>query len=179
MQCPYVVDPAEENFSATARDVLSDAQLTALGLIAAEWGMLEAALYTNAAAICGLGARTLLTFTGNPGAKKLAEIIRAVLPTYVQEASARDKLDRLLKEVERLADLRNDAVHACWVVLPVAAGRWPLDARLTGSPLIVKNRGKSSRTFSLSESDMVTIANDVAATRHGLNEAVIELRGNL
>jgi hypothetical protein len=175
--------PIEGNpwvYECTAHDVLTPAQISALGLVAAEWGMLEAALRSHGAGLYRLSFFNVLT--GNPGGKQLAEILRETVGGYVPAGKERDKLIAVFAAVSPLADRRNDLMHACWGVVLIATGRMPaegpLGRREKGRKAfggLIKRRGIKSASISLSAAEMKALAVELRNVRYRLNRLALDI----
>jgi hypothetical protein len=105
-----------------AADILSAAYLSALGKIAAEWGMLEAALNNHGTAL--LQTRVYFgRLTGNPGGKGAAELLIDIVPSYLRtRPELESKMLSALRLVPPLADRRADLLHGMWGAILESTG---------------------------------------------------------
>ena len=99
----------KEVFDCRATNVLSSDQLMGLGKVAAEWGMLEAAINRHAGEVLGLGFAFQL-LTGNAVGRRVALILINAAPSILshEPSGTIDELVECLRKIERLADKRNE-----------------------------------------------------------------------
>src|SRR6266536_1655841 len=84
-----------------ASDFLSPAHLRALGRVAAEWGLLEYVLGSHGSRLTN---SRFPMMTGNPGAARHADLLRALVPFALREhPKSAERLIAALKRVEGLA----------------------------------------------------------------------------
>lgn len=161
-------DASTETYCCHATDVVTGPQLLALGKVAAEWGMMEAALNFH-------GSRLLRTrfavITGNPGAVRAAEILVEVLGYHMEgEPETVADIVATLRQMRVLAERRHNALHAAWSDVLVASGRAyseaPTDPQ---NAFLFKQGGKKLKQDMIGVSDLESLAEDVAQLRYRLN----------
>src|SRR6266542_6779862 len=97
-----------------ATDLLTDEQVSALGIVAAEFGRLEAALNSHGQRLFMLRI-PFTQMTGNAGATRHSELLLDAVGRYcdgVPDIVAH--ITKYLRDVPGLAVRRNEYVHAAW-----------------------------------------------------------------
>lgn len=157
-----------------AADLLTPEQLVGLGKVAAEWGMLEAALNSHATTL----TKTLVGWallTGNPGGRRTAELLSQVLPRYLPEhPHTSEKLMAILGSISGLADRRNDVLHAAWVNIAEAKSAAnneyePFRGSEPNWAYLFKQQGRTLKQFPMGANELEALASEIANARLRMN----------
>jgi hypothetical protein len=166
-----------------AAHILTPKQLIGLGKVAAEWGMLQAALNSYATVVTRMIAGWA-RITGNLDPGRSAELLIEVLPIYLgQYPEPQRKLIEVLKAIVALTPRRNEAMHAAWgSILDAKAIKRtrgiyaPSHLRAEpNSAYLMKNRGRTVKTFSMGAGDLERLASEIGDARLRINAIVKSL----
>ena len=172
--------PPRELDDCTAHDLLTDEELKALGLVAAEWGLLEASLERHGNLLFRLLGVNLAYMTGGAGGRRYAEILASALPTYFpdEKEAVANARSELLK-VGPLAAERSDLIHAAWTDILTIVGFGPPrpkeDRGDKAWGFLRKSRGAKHKSFTYTAAQMADVAARIAATRNSINRAMYDL----
>jgi hypothetical protein len=136
-------------------------------MVAAEFGMLEAALNYWGTVLL---QADLPKMTGGASAARHASILADLVPMRCKEhPEVRDHLVTHLSSVEQLQGRRNDLQHAFWSNISVVTGyHEPLKMEPNWAA-VRKSAGKNLKQFSVGATDMHTLADEIAKVRHEIN----------
>lgn len=166
--------PKDEPAGTRAADVLTPEQLIGLGKVAAEWGMLEAALNSHASVLTKLRPGWALV-TGNPGGRRSAELLSEVLAHYLPEhPDTRQKLIEVLHSIGPLADRRNDVLHAAWGNIIEAKSVFE-SSYVVSEPswaYLMKQQGRKLKQFPMGAGGLEALASEIAYVRLRINALV-------
>jgi hypothetical protein len=159
-----------------AVDILPPEHLTALGKVAAEWGMLEAALNNHGTAL--LETRVYFgTLTRNPGGRVTAELLSEIVPSYFRDfPELQIKLLDALALVSPLADHRANLLHGMWGAIGEATGLTGPLSVLRPMATVIKGGGGKWKWIEPSVKDIEKTADDIAHARFQINEAFMLVR---
>jgi hypothetical protein len=159
-----------------ANDILTAEQVSAMGRIACEWGMLEFALMAHGQNICRVfPGLTFNVLTGNPGGKKIAEILKTVSAVYLPPDVAL-QFQEIMTCVQHAGIKRDEYVHGVWNTVPAIIGHMtpsqPEDVMLN---VTRKSMGRRVQMKAVSTDELDGCAESIAQIRLEMNRLLFPL----
>jgi hypothetical protein len=150
---------------------LTPEHMRCIGLVAAEWSLLELNLRWEISAILGLrGATSVTALTGGAGAQALALAIRNLLDQGHLVEEQATPLRAAMTRVGDLTPLRNEIVHTAWLTAILPAG----SAQIFAAPKIAAvgtfsgGKRKTMKTVEYTRKQMRQVALDIQEIRYAI-----------
>lgn len=149
---------------------LTGEHLAAIGIVAAEWSLLENVLRSMIASATKSEGRWVSMLSRGAGGRDLASIFIGLLDAQVLVQHQANALRPILAQIDPLAAERNQFVHAIWgadaTIEELMSG--DMRPRQSASGVVMTGQGKRLTTITVGPELILDTARKIARIRHDL-----------